>query len=157
MKSKLQSLYSNKEMQERDDSVNRLFLTVIHKHSFEGLGTDTLTSCELTPFVSFSQIFWTLTCAKSRVYPPLFHSSYFHTESTAFEKSLETCPFSWIPHCTYSIYGMSRLFESPRKKVDSVVATRIFSPNYFEYRLWFPTAWLYSPGGSTISWLDSSR
>ncbi len=40
----------------------------IHKHSFGGLGADTLTFREWTPFYPFVQ--------KSRVYPPLFRSNY---------------------------------------------------------------------------------
>ncbi len=148
-------VFKTKKTQERVDSMNQLFVTVIHKHSFEGLGTDTLTSCELTPFLSLSQIFWTLTCAKSRC-TLLFFIVAISIQNRRFLKN----PWKPVPFHEYRtahIYGMSRLFESPRKKVDSVVAPRIFSPNYFEYRLWFPTAWLYSPGGSTISWLDSCR
>jgi hypothetical protein len=43
-----------------------------------------------------------------------------------------------IPHCAQ---GMSRLFESTCKKVDSVGTTG-FSPNYFEYRLFLTQAYL---------------
>ncbi len=85
----------------------------IHKQSFRGLGADTLTCCESTPFLSISRIFCWLTC------------KYFHKELTLFEKFVENHTFSWMPHCTH---GMSRLFESTRtrKKVDSVVTTGIF-------------------------------
>jgi hypothetical protein len=57
---------------------------------------DTQTFCESTTFVSFSQIFCTLTLFNvhmNMVYPPLFGTKYFHKDSTLFEKSSETCPF----------------------------------------------------------------
>jgi hypothetical protein len=39
----------NKEMRERVNSMSRLF-SLIQKHCFGGLGVDTLTFCESTPF-----------------------------------------------------------------------------------------------------------
>jgi hypothetical protein len=127
MKSKLQSLYSKQRNAGKRRLHEPTLFNPIHKDSFdfEGLGADTLTSCELNPFVS--------------IFPGFsVHSLVQRVGST-------------LPFFVVTISIKSRLFESPRKKVNSVVAARIFSPNYFEYRLWFPTAWLYSPGGSAIS------
>ncbi len=44
----------------------------IHKHNFGGLGTDTLTFCKSTPFITISWIFCTLTCAKEESLPSSF-------------------------------------------------------------------------------------
>jgi hypothetical protein len=55
----------SKEMRERVDLMES---TLFHKHSFRGLGADTLTCCESTHFVSISRIFCSLTC------------NYFHKE-----------------------------------------------------------------------------
>jgi hypothetical protein len=60
--------------------MSRLFLTIfINKVLEDWVHADTLTFCESTPFVSISQIFYTLTCG-----------NYFYKESTLFEKFKET-------------------------------------------------------------------
>jgi hypothetical protein len=55
---------------------------------------ETMTFYASTPFVSISWISCTLTCTKEQVYPPVFRINYFNEESTLFEKSAETHPFS---------------------------------------------------------------
>jgi hypothetical protein len=61
-------------------------------------------------------------CKKSRVYPPLFCSQLFPKRVNFLKNSPNIDPFPWIPQC---IQGKSWLFESTRKKVDSVGTTAV--------------------------------
>jgi hypothetical protein len=107
----------------------------IHKHSLGRLGADTLTFCESTHFVSISRIFCMHSLVqKSRVYPPLFRSNYFHKESTLFEKFEETSLF--FMNTTLHPWNESTLWKDSQKDwLCSYYAD--FPPNYFEYRLCF--------------------
>jgi hypothetical protein len=115
-------------MWEGVDSMSQLFLTVLIKTVLEDWGQIHLLFASRLLLYQFPGFSVHSIEQKTRAYPPFFRN-WSHKELALFEKSAETLPF----FMNTALYPGNEL---TRKKVDSVVTTVIFFPNYFEYRLW---------------------
>jgi hypothetical protein len=91
----------------------------IHKHSFGGLGADTLYASRL-PFLES----W-------GVYPPLVRSNYFQKESTLFERSVPL----FMNIALYPRKELTVWVDSQKGRLGRYYYYGNFSHNYFEYLL----------------------